>query len=82
MNKSDKNAVLQAYTHTRDWCKFLGLPCGNCPFSVPPYDDDGGCFVDGVEVCSLDDIIVDGDKFKGYKLPKKKIDELADRGWK
>ena len=51
-------------------------------FSVPPYDDDEGRFDEGVEVCSLDDIIVDGDKFKGYKLPKKKIDELADRGEK
>ena len=61
---------------------FLGMPYGNCPFSIPPYDDDKGRFEEGVECCSLDDIIVDGDKFKGYKLPKKKIDELSDRGWK
>ena len=56
----------QAYARIRDWCNFLGMPCGNCPFSIPPYNDDEGCFVDGVEVCSLDDIILDGDKFKGW----------------
>lgn len=72
MNKSDKNAAFKAYIHIRDWCKLLGFPCGNCPFSILPYDD---------EVCALADIILDGDRFKGYKLPKKKIDELADRGW-
>lgn len=81
MNKSDINAVSQANKHIKDWCSFLGFPCGNCPFSTPPYDDDG-YFEEGVEVCSLDDIIVDGDRFMGYKLPEKKLDELADRGWK
>ena len=82
MNKSDRNGAFKAYMRIRDWCHFLCFPCGNCPFSTPPYDDDKGRFEEGVECCSLDDIIVDGDKFKGYKLPKKKIDELADRGWK
>ena len=82
MNKSEKNGAFKAYMHIRGWCHFLGFPCGNCPFSVPPYDDDKGRFEEGVECCSLDDIIVDGDRFMGYKLPKKKIDELADRGGK
>lgn len=55
MNKSERNAVSQAYARIKDWCEFLGCPCGGCPFSVPPYDED-------------------------YELPKKKIDELTDRG--
>ena len=81
MNESEINVASKAYANIKEWCNFLGLPCGNCPFSTPPYDYDEGYFEEGVEVCSLDDIIVDGDRFKGYKLPKKKIDELADRGW-
>ena len=82
MNKNDINAVSQAYTNIKGWCNFLSFPCGNCPFSVPPYDDDKGCFNEGVEVCALQDIILDGDRFKGYKLREGKLDELADRGWK
>ena len=70
----------QAADNLDTWCSFLGKPCGACHFSVPPYDEDEGCFVEGVEVCALRDIALDGDEFKGYKLPKEKIDELADRG--
>ena len=80
MNKSDRNAVLKAHTHIKDWCEFLGCPCGGCPCSVPPYDYDEGYFEEGVEVCALMDIILDGDKFEGYELPAKKIKELTDRG--
>ena len=80
MNKSERNAVSQAYARIKDWCEFLGCPCGGCPFSVPPYDEDEGFFEEGVEVCSLGDIIMYGDNFTGCELPKKKIDELTDRG--
>ena len=44
MNKSEKNGAFKAYMRIRDWCHFLGFPCGNCPFSTPPYDDDKGAF--------------------------------------
>lgn len=70
----------QAADNLKAWCSFLGKPCGNCHFSVPPYDDDEGYFEEGIEVCGLRDIVLDGDKFKGYELPQEKIDELADRG--
>lgn len=82
MNKSEKNGAFKAYMRIRDWCHFLRFPCGNCPFSTPPYDYAEGCFEEGVEDCALADIILDGDKFQGYKLPKEKLDELADRGRK
>ena len=80
MNKSEINAALKAYDYIKDWCNFMGLPCDNCPFSLPEYDYDEECFDEGILVCSLVDIIVDGDKFAGYKLPQKKIDQLANRG--
>lgn len=73
-------AMQQAADNLDSWCSFLGYPCGNCHFSMPPYDHYEGYFEEGVEVCALRDIILDGDKFKGYELPKEKIDELADRG--
>lgn len=70
----------QAVNNLDSWCSFLGYPCDNCHFFVPPYDEDEGCFMEGVEVCALRDIVLDGDEFKGYELPKEKIDKLADRG--
>lgn len=82
MGKSNMTAVLKTYLHIKCWCRFLRFPCGNCPFSTPPYDYAEGCFEEGVDDCALADIILDGDKFKGYKLPKEKLDELADRGQK
>ena len=74
------SAKIDAAENLKNWCIFLGMPCGNCHFSVPPYDEDEGCFVESVEVCALKRIVLNGDKFKGYELPKEKIDELADRG--
>ena len=79
MNESEINVASKAYANIKEWCNFLGLPCGNCPFSTPPDDYDEWYFEEGVEVCSLDDIIVNGDNFMGYKLPEQKLDELADR---
>ena len=79
MNESEINVASKAYANIKEWCNFLGLPCGNCQFSTTPYDYDEGYFEEGVEVCSLDDIIVNGDNFMGYKLPEQKLDELADR---
>lgn len=74
------SAKIDAAENIGNWCNFLGMPCGGCHFSVPPYDEDEGCFIEGVEVCAIKEIVFYGDKFKGYELPQEKVDELADRG--
>lgn len=80
MNKNDRNVIAKAYDHIKDWCNFMGLPCDNCPFALPPYDYDEGYFEEGVVTCALADIIFDGASYIGYSLPQEKIDELANRG--
>ena len=58
MNKSDKNAVSQAYARIKDWCNFLGMPCGNCPFSTPPYDEDEGLRMDNYHTAYLENYTI------------------------
>ena len=74
------SAKIEAVRNLKSWCNFLSMPCGNCPFSVPPYDHEEGIFVEGVEDCALDELAFKGEDFKGYQLPEKEIDRLAERG--
>lgn len=73
------SAKIEAVQNLKSWCNFLSMPCGNCPFSVPPYDHEEGIFVEGVEDCALDELAFKGEDFKGYQL-EKEIDRLAERG--
>ena len=74
------SAKSEAVQNLKSWGNFLSMPCGNCPFSVPPYDHEEGIFVEGVEDCSLDELAFKGEDFKGYQLPEKEIDRLVERG--
>lgn len=80
INFTRTSAQIEVIQNLKGWCKFLGMPCGNCPFSVPPYDPVEGIYVEGVEDCALGKLTFEGEDFEGYQLPKKEIDRLSERG--
>ena len=80
INFTRTSAQIKVIQNLKGWCNFLGMPCGNCPFSVPLYDPVEGICVEGVEDCALGKLTFEGEDFKGYQLPEKEIDRLSERG--
>ncbi|MGN8836826.1 hypothetical protein ACTNCI_07580 [Mitsuokella jalaludinii] len=62
------DTLVEAENHLRDWCSFKGMPCGECPFSIPAADD-GSDYDEASSTweCGLLEIMETGEGFRGYR---------------